>query len=222
MVTSVDLMKTVARWPASSASSTAASLVIEEVTTWSPPSRRTFTVAMTLPRSTSTIVPGNWLRVDNRMAAPFRHQSTGLDSFEEYRLVRVSRLTMLGVPLRLHRQRREHRQLRVVRIEFAVPLVNVDNDALGVEPVAVLAEVDGVGGFGERKPLPVCGFGLFGDMNEVSADRADTIGVGDRTVPRNDGRRIQGDHRVACGNPIRDRSGPHDRGAADEEQVARE
>src|ERR1700674_5326230 len=134
MVTSVDLMKTVARWPASSASSTAASLVIEEVTTWSPPSRRTFTVAMTLPRSTSTIVPGNWLRVDNRMAAPFRHQSTGMDSFEQCRLVMVSRLTVLGVPLGLHRHQREHQQLRDVRIEFAVPLIDVDNDALGVEP----------------------------------------------------------------------------------------
>ena len=58
----------------------------------------------------TSIVPGNWLRVDNRMAAPFRHQSTGMDSFEQCRFVMVSRLTVLGVPFGLHRHQREHRQ----------------------------------------------------------------------------------------------------------------
>jgi hypothetical protein len=79
---------------------------------------------------------------------------------------------VLGEPLRLHRKQSDHRQLRGVGVEFAVSLVHVDHDALGIEPVGILAEVDGVGRFGERKPLPMSGFGLFRDVDKVSADSA--------------------------------------------------
>jgi hypothetical protein len=46
---------------------------------------------------------------------------------------------VLGEPLRLHRKQSDHRQLRGVGVEFAVSLVHVDHDALGIEPVGILA-----------------------------------------------------------------------------------
>jgi hypothetical protein len=54
-----------------------------------------------------------------------------------------------GVPLRLHGQQSDHRQLWDARVQFAVALIDVDHDTLGVEPTGVLAEIDGVGCFGE-------------------------------------------------------------------------
>jgi len=53
-----------------------------------------------------------------------------------------------GQPLGLHHQQRHDVQLRGVGVEFAVTLIDVDDDAFGVQPSRVLAEVDGVGGFG--------------------------------------------------------------------------
>src|SRR6476469_2205067 len=69
-MTSVDLMRTVAGLPASRPSSSTASLVIDAVTTWSPPSSFTLTDAMTAPTETSVMVPVSWLRVDRRMRTP--------------------------------------------------------------------------------------------------------------------------------------------------------
>lgn len=69
MLTSVDLINTVAGCPSLRPNSSAAFLVTDEVTTWSPPSRRILTTAITEPMSTSVIVPLSWFRVDSRTAS---------------------------------------------------------------------------------------------------------------------------------------------------------
>ena len=66
---------------------------------------------------------------------------------------RCSASRMLGEPLGLHRQQSHRRQLRCARVEFAITLVDVDDDALSVQPARVLAEVDAVDGLDERRPL---------------------------------------------------------------------
>ena len=73
--------------------------------------------------------------------------------------------------------RKNSRKFRGVGVEFAVALVNVDDDSLGVEPVRVLAKVNGVGGFSERKALAVGDVRLFSDVDEISADRAPPVGA---------------------------------------------
>src|ERR1700742_5042169 len=100
MVTSVDLMKTVAACPTLSPRSVAASLVTDEVTIWSPPSSFTFTTAITVPRSTSVMVPLSWFRVDSRIAvlhvcgsaASLAPRRLGRNSLQPNRLRRRQRL----------------------------------------------------------------------------------------------------------------------------------
>src|SRR5271166_186036 len=145
--------------------------------------------------------------------------ASGLDA-RPYRLpwpAGTSPLAAFGQPLGLHHQQRHHFQLRGVRVQLTVALVDVDDHALGVQPAGVLAEVDGVGGLRPRQALAVGGVDLFGDVHEIASDGSDSVRIGDRTVARYHDRRVQGDHRVAGRHPVGDRAGPHDRRAADEQ-----
>src|ERR1700756_2555492 len=113
-----------------------------------------------------------------------------------------------GQPLGLHHQQRHHLQPRGGGVEFAVTLIDVDDDAFGVQPSRVLAEVDGVGGFGPRQALAVGGLGLLGDVSEIATYRADSIGVGDWPVAGHHNRCIHRDHHVARRYPVGDGSRP--------------
>ena len=60
------------------------------------------------------------------------------------------------------------------------------------------------------------------DERQVVAHRGDAGLVGERPVARDDDVDVHAEHQVARGDPVRQRAGPHDRRAVDEQDVAGE
>ena len=107
----------------------------------------------------------------------------------------------------------------------AVDGVDVDGDATELAELAeVLTGADhapDVAGRLERVDAGGVTLGRFAiDEREVVAHGRDAGLVGDRAVTGHDGVDVHAEHQVAGGDPVRQRPGPHDRRAADEQDVA--
>ena len=109
-----------------------------------------------------------------------------------------------------------------VTAEVAVEGVDIGDHPLRLAPSGVGSEVDVAGGVEGRHPGIEAGLGLTREELEVILQVVQGRRGGQRSVARHDDVGGEGQDAVAGGDPVGDRTGPHDRVPAVEEDVAGE